>query len=63
MVQNILFSIFLGVAVAVPLAILKALLGSNYTKPLGVLVAIGMFGLAFWLIIVNAAVMGVEQSN
>ena len=64
MIQNILISVITGVAVGVPIALLKTFLAHKIMKYiLGLPLTIGLFGLGFWLLLVNAALLGPEKSN
>ncbi len=48
---------------AIPIALLKILLKSGKLAILGVLVVILLFALCFYMIMVNAALMGLDKSN
>jgi len=56
-------SIIIAIAVGLPIAILKKMLSTRVLKPIGAFLSFGFFGLCMWMIIVNAAVMGVSESN
>jgi len=53
----------MSIAVAVPIAIVKVLFKKSFLKPIGVIFSIGIFALNYFMILTNAALMGVSKSN
>jgi hypothetical protein len=61
--MNILINIFIGLAGAIPIALMKLLFKNKYTKILGIIVCIGCNAACLYMAIVKAAILGVDKSN
>jgi hypothetical protein len=63
MIAGILVSIIIGLAGAVPIAIMTILFKIKYLKILGIIIALGCNLGCLWMAIVKAAILGVNKSN